>query len=251
MPQTFVTNAVVSAIRELPGFPNLKVLDLSCGEGEVLELLAAAGCRAQGTHYRQDDYIIKDRGRLATIPVTGGVDLQRRLPFEDAAFDVVVLTEVLEHLESHFNVLHEAGRLLRPGGHLVFSTPNIFRLHSRLQFFLSGKHKLIRRRAGWDLPANKLYAYHINPVDFPLLHTVLHQAGFQVEQLRFTRFKFKSLFFLALWPLVWLTTRLTVDAAVRGRNLFREGERDLNRWLTHPALLSSEQLLCVARRLAR
>jgi len=251
MPQTFVTNAVVNAIRDLPDFPNLTVLDLSCGEGEVLARLVAAGCQAQGTHYRQDDYIIRDRTRLAPLAVTGGVDLQRALPFEDAAFDVVLLTEVLEHLESHFNVLHEAGRVLRSGGHLVLSTPNIFRLHSRLQFFLSGKHKLIRRRVGWDLPADELYAYHINPVDFPLLHTVLHQSGFRLEQLRFTRFKFKSVFFLPLWPLVWLSTRLTVDAGVRGPGMFRDGERDLNRWLTHPALLYSEQLLGVAQRSAR
>lgn len=248
MPQPFVTRAVVRAVEGLPRFPALSVLDLSCGEGEILSRLAASGCRVQGTHYREDDYIIERRDRLADIPVIGGVNLQQRLPFDDASFDVVLLIEVLEHLDSHFNVIAEAGRVLVPGGHLLLTTPNIFRLHSRFQFLLTGKHKLIRRRFGWDLPAASRYAYHIAPADFPLLHTVLYHAGLDIEALRFTRFKPKSALFMLLWPLVWLSCRLTVDRPARHSELARQGERALNRWLADPALLASEQLFIVARR---
>src|SRR5688572_8276314 len=84
MPQSFITQAVVKAIQELPGFPQLSVLDLSCGEGELLTRLATQGCRVHGTHFRNDDYIVRDRERLAALPITTGVDLQTRLPFEDA-----------------------------------------------------------------------------------------------------------------------------------------------------------------------
>lgn len=248
MPQPFITRAVVRAVQSLPGFPALSVLDLSCGEGEILEQLAALGCRVQGTHYREDDYIVKRRDRLSHLPVMDGVNLQQPLPFDSATFDLVLLIEVLEHLESHFNIIAEAGRVLKPGGFLMFTTPNIFRLHSRLQFFLTGKHKLIRRRFGWDLRLADRYAYHINPVDFPLMHTVLHQAGLEIQELRFTLFKWKSLLFLPLWPAIWLTCRLTVDRHAKQAELFRKGELALNRWLTHPALLYSEQLFVVARR---
>jgi SAM-dependent methyltransferase len=248
MPQPFVTRAVLAAVRALPEFPRLTVLDLSCGEGEVMEGIAALGCKVHGTHYRGDDYIVKRHDRLARLPVTVGVNLHHRLPFSAGSFDVVLLIEVLEHLESHFNVIAEAARVLRPGGFLLFTTPNIFRLHSRLQFFLTGKHKLIRRRVGWDLRPEDLYAYHISPLDFPLTHTVLHLAGMEIACLRFTRFKARSVCFLPLWPVVWLACRLTVDRHVRAAGAFRDGERDLNRWLAHPALLFSEQLLVVARR---
>lgn len=248
MPQSFITQAALRAIRQLPGFPRLSVLDLSCGEGELLTNLARAGCQVHGTHFREDDYVVQDRTNLQSLPITGGVNLQASLPFADGSFDVVVLTEVLEHLETYINVVHEAARVLKPGGYLLFTTPNIFRLHSRMQFLLTGKHKLIQRRVGWDLPRSQLYAYHINPVDFPLLHTLLHQAGVPLQELRFTRFKLKSVLYAPLWPLVWLWCQFTKDRNIRGISQFAQSERDLNRWLTSPALLFSEQLFGIARR---
>jgi 2-polyprenyl-3-methyl-5-hydroxy-6-metoxy-1,4-benzoquinol methylase len=248
MPQPFVTRSVVRAVQELPGFPNLSVLDLSCGEGEILSQLAGQGCRVQGTHFREDDYIVQQREWLTDVPVRDGVNLQQRLPFDDASFDVVMLVEVIEHLDSHFNIVAEMGRVVKPGGYVVITSPNIFRLHSRFQFLLTGKHKIIRRRFGWDLAPESRYAYHIAPPDFPLLHTLLYHAGLDIEQLRFTKFKPKSALFMLLWPLVWLSCRLTVDRPARSSALCRRGETDLNRWLTHPALLASEQLFVLARR---
>ena len=113
--------------------------------------------------------------------------------------------------------------MLAPGGRLVLSTPNVARLHSRWHFLFTGTHKLIRRRVGWDLAPDDLYAYHINPVDFPLLHTLLRQAGLAIERLDFTRFKWKHAWLLLLYPFVWLSTRIETrrhrggDAHARGR----------------------------------
>ena len=163
MPQSFVVDAVVAAVKELPHFPRLRVLDLSCGEAEILNRLKSLGCEVQGTHYRTDDYIVKDQQGLSNLKIYPGVDLHQPLPFADASFQVVILSEVLEHLEWHGTVIREAGRILEKGGYLLFTTPNIFRLHSRLQFFFTGKHKLIRRRLGWDLGYDERYAYHITP----------------------------------------------------------------------------------------
>jgi SAM-dependent methyltransferase len=241
--QHFITRAILKVIRGLPRFPQLRVLDLSCGRGEILADLHRAGCTVRGTHFREDDYEIKSGKEsflTPAIPVDTNVDLMQRLPYGDASFDVVILSEVVEHLPTWIPVIREAGRVLRAGGTLVLSTPNIQRLHSRWHFFWSGTHKLIRERPGWEVGADELYAYHINPVDFPLLHTVLHQGGMRVRALRFTRFKPEHAWLFLLWPLVWLSTR----AEVRGS----EGESDLFRWMMHPAMLASEQLLVVAER---
>jgi len=249
MPQSFVVDAVVAAVKELPNFPHLRVLDLSCGEAEILNRLKSLGCEVQGTHYRADDYIVKNREELSNLSILPGVDLHKPLPFKNESFRVIILSEVLEHLEWHGTVIREAGRILEKGGYLLFTTPNIFRLHSRLNFFFSGKHKLIRRRLGWDLDYDERYAYHINPVDFPLVHTLLYQAGLRIQKLRFTRIKpFKTAFLGILYPLIWLSCRLTKDRNLNGPGDFLDGEMELNRWLAHPALLFSEQLFVLAQK---
>jgi 2-polyprenyl-3-methyl-5-hydroxy-6-metoxy-1,4-benzoquinol methylase len=235
-------------MRRLPGYPSLKVLDLSCGQGEILSALARDGCDVRGTHYREDDY--KTSGKEVFLRkglIDTGVDLTLGLPYADGSFEVVILSEVVEHLGTYHLVISEAGRVLKPGGHLLLSTPNIHRVHSRWHFFWSGTHKLIRRRVGWDLKRDDLYAYHINPVDFPLLHTLLHQSNMKISHLAFTRFKMRHAYWLLLYPVFWLSSRLEMGRK-KGDELWRKGERDLFRWMVHPAMLYSEQILLVARR---
>jgi 2-polyprenyl-3-methyl-5-hydroxy-6-metoxy-1,4-benzoquinol methylase len=235
--QHFIVRAVAGAVRALPRYPRLRILDLSCGRGELLASFKRDGAEVRGTHFRGDDYEIKSGKEsflTPDIPVDGGVDLMQPLPYADASFDVVILSEVVEHLPTYVTVIHEAGRVLAPGGHLVLSTPNVQRLHSRWKFFWTGTHKLIRERPGTTVAPDELYAYHINPLDFPLAHTLLHQAGLRIERLRFTRFKPEHAWLFLFYPFLWLATR----AEVR--------EKELARWMLHPAMLASEQLLLVA-----
>jgi len=247
MPQSFITSAVHRTARGLPGYPGLSVLDLSCGAGEVLSLLGQDGCCVRGTRFRDDDYIMEgDATRVDDAIVDSPVDLHRPLPYADSSFDLVLLTEVVEHLGDYASVVREAGRLLRPGGHLLLTSPNLQRLHSRAHYFWSGTHKLIRRRVGWDVPAGELYAYHTSPVDFPLLHTLLHQSGLQTVALGYTRVKVRHAWWMILYPLYACMTWLEMDR--RGSAERRAGERDLYRFMVHPAMLLSEQLLLTARR---
>ena len=56
---------------------------------------------------------------------------EERFPFADAAFDIVLLCEVIEHLQSDpVSVLREIKRILRSGGHLILTTPNVSRLEN-------------------------------------------------------------------------------------------------------------------------
>ena len=250
MPQPHVQEAVLRAVRRLPGYPKLRALDLSAGRGEIAAELTRDGCPVRGTHFRDDDYKLADRSlplRTQGIPIDAQVDLTRPLPYGDASFDLVILCEVAEHLSTYIPVVGEIGRVLAPGGFLILSTPNIARLHSRWHFFWTGTHKLIRRRVGWDLSPDDLYAYHTNPVDFPLLHTLLHQAGLSIERLDFTRFKARHAWILVAYPFVWLATRIETSRRTTGEAHAR-GERDLFYWMTRPAMLASEQLLLTARK---
>jgi SAM-dependent methyltransferase len=250
MPQPHVLDSVLRAARRLPRYPNLHVLDLSAGRGEIAAALARDGCSVRGTHFRDDDYKTADRSTpmpADEIAIDRDVDLTRPLPHPDAAFDLVILSEVAEHLPTYIPVIAEIGRVLAPGGSLVLSTPNVARLHSRWHYFWTGTHKLIRRRVGWDLAASDLYAYHVSPVDFPLLHTLLHLAGLETTRLDFTRFKWRHAWLLAAYPVVWIATRIETLRRVKGPEWAR-GESDLFRWMVSPAMLASEQLLVTARK---
>jgi SAM-dependent methyltransferase len=53
----------------------------------------------------------------------------RRMPFSDASMDVVLITQVLEHIPEPVAVIAEIHRILKPGGTLLLSVPSIFPQH--------------------------------------------------------------------------------------------------------------------------
>jgi SAM-dependent methyltransferase len=57
------------------------------------------------------------------------VDLRHPLPLRDADFDVVLCTQVLEHVPDPFLVMRELARVLRPGGVVLLSAPQTFPRH--------------------------------------------------------------------------------------------------------------------------
>ena len=70
--------------------------------------------------------LIRHFAPLEGARTTPGLTLSasETLPFRDAAFDVVVLNEVIEHVRDDAATLAEALRVIRPGGHIVIYAPN-------------------------------------------------------------------------------------------------------------------------------
>ena len=107
------------------------VLEIGCRAGNLSQHFAA-GNRLTGVDVdRQALKLFHER--LGAPAHWVDVDSER-LPFSDNAFDVAVLSEVMEHLRFPQQALGEIARVLKVAGRLVGSVPNAFRLRNRLRF---------------------------------------------------------------------------------------------------------------------
>ena len=248
MPQPHVRDAALAEIKKLPGFPKLRIADLSCGEGELLACLKGYGCSVTGTQYRSDDYIVKNEDQLKALTIVPHIDLEKQLPFPSESFDVVILTEVIEHLDGPKQVITEAGRILRKNGTLIISMPNTMRIASRILYLFTGKQGLKRRRMGWDCTLDDLYKYHTSPIDLSYLLTLLNIAGFKCVNTKTTKMRLWAYLLFPIVPIIWLACFLTIDREAHSNPDFMSSENKLNRLLSQPSTLFSEQMFFVCRK---
>ena len=114
--------AVIGSIDVRPGH---RVLDCGCGLGFYLHLLAqvAPDCRLQGldSDPARLGRAVPSHERQRADLLLGNVFY---LPYQDATFDRVILSEVLEHLADDLPALREVVRVLKPGGIVAITVPH-------------------------------------------------------------------------------------------------------------------------------
>lgn len=143
--------------RLMRGVPAGRGLDVGCGSGGNTETLRDLGWAMTAVEFSPAG---------ARLTATRGLDVVRgdgrRLPFADASFDLVMSTDVWEHVDDDAAMAREAFRVLRPGGRLLVAVP-----------------------AGADLWSGHDVALgHLRRYDRAMLTGVVASAGFSVHSLR-------------------------------------------------------------------
>ncbi len=143
--------------------PRGSVLDIGCGRGITLSLLAARGWKTAGVEV-SETAAAQARAILGSSIHVGDF---LRAPFAAGSFDAVVLWHVLEHLDDPLAVIRRCYEVLRPDGLLVVAVPNFESLQARL----TGRH--------WfhlDIPR---HYYHFRR---SVLEQLLGSQGFRIEK---------------------------------------------------------------------
>ncbi|MDO8989977.1 MAG: class I SAM-dependent methyltransferase, partial [Sideroxyarcus sp.] len=97
-----------------------EVLDLAAGSGAMSLRLRDMGYRVTATDYVSDNFRLADD--IDFVPA----DLNQEFSNEfKNQFDAVIAIEIIEHLENPRHFFRECNRALKPGGHLILTTPNI------------------------------------------------------------------------------------------------------------------------------
>lgn len=152
------------------------VLDVGCWKGDLGRALATNGCRVSGVDFDEaaaavareayDHVVVAD---LNTTPLSAC--------FPPASFDVIVFADVLEHVLEPARVLADAATLLREGGYVVLSIPNV----------THGSVRLALLQGRWDYTeAGLLDRTHVRFFSRRGLVDLVSEAGYVMDELRST-----------------------------------------------------------------
>ncbi|HYX27078.1 MAG TPA: methyltransferase domain-containing protein [Pyrinomonadaceae bacterium] len=179
--------------------PRGTLLDVPAGEGALAARLIDLGFDVRCCDLYPEIF------RLEGVDIAHG-NLDAELPFSDRSFDYVTCLEGLEHIENPQQAMREFARVLKPGGHLVVSVPNILNIEERLKWLLYGytsHFKPISRAAANRLRAEYNerveIAAHVNPIAYSELRYILEKNGFEMVNTHRDKFKTKAWLY---WPIV-------------------------------------------------
>jgi SAM-dependent methyltransferase len=219
----------------LKPLPRGTIFDCPAGEGALAKDLVAAGFSVRCFDLHPQLF------RLKGVEIKAG-DLAGTLPYSAGSFDYIICLEGLEHIDSPPQAFREFKRLLRPGGHLIISVPNIMNVEERLKWLLFGytshfkplsaqsKAQIHDSSAGLDE-----IAVHANPIGYSELRYYLEKNGFTIQGVHRDRKKANQWLYWPIVALIKLLAKLTSEP--------RRSDRWTEDLASDPVLLGGNTLI--------
>lgn len=152
--------------------PGLACLDLGCGDGQTLgPWLTANGRRYLGVDISGTAVAAAVASGLSAVQV----ESTDALPFPDDSFDNVCCIEVFEHLFAPEQTAREILRVLKPGGSLIATVPNVAYWRRRLELLILGIWNPLGTHRSRQEPWNDPHIRFFSP---PSLGAMLVKAGY-------------------------------------------------------------------------
>jgi len=138
-------------------------------------------------------------------------DLASTLPLADGSADVVLCQEGIEHLADQLHAFREFNRVLKPGGKLLITTPNISNLRAKIGLLCTGAEVFSQlppteADAIWfgENRSDQFYFGHVFLISLQRLRVLGSIAGFQLRCIHPTRASWGCVMLCGLFPLMAL-----------------------------------------------
>lgn len=155
---------------------NKKILDFGCFDGTLLSLVNNRNNQFYGID--ANDFAVKQARKKGIKVKQFFFDDVTKVPFADKFFNLIAAGEIIEHIYDTDFFLRELKRILKPGGYLLISTPNIASLGRRL-LLLFGISPII------EISPNEIDSPgHIRYFTFKTLEGLLKKHGLSVLRTR-------------------------------------------------------------------